>query len=473
MPQIVPVIMAGGTGSRLWPQSRALYPKQFLPLVNNETMFLNTLQRLDGLRGVKAPIVVANEEHRFLVAEQMRQASNVSGTILLEPASRNTAPAVAIAALSSLSLEKSDDSLLLVLPADHVIEDISAFHGAIEVATKSAEIGRLVTFGILPDYPETGYGYIKAGTRSETGACSVEQFVEKPDKATAEQYLLDEGYYWNSGMFLFSARRYLDELKRWRPDILTACREAASHFISDMDFTRVGEEAFTACPAESIDYAVMEHTSDAVVVPLAAGWSDVGSWHALWEISDKDESGNVVVGDVMLEDSRNNYVRAGDRLVATVGVENLVIAESDDAILVAHRDKVQNVKSIVGSLVKHNRREAIAHRKVYRPWGSYDSVDSGDRFQVKRITVKPGGKLSLQMHHHRAEHWVVVSGTALVTRGEEEILLAENESTYIPLGVRHRLENPGKVDLELIEVQSGSYLGEDDIVRLEDNYGRK
>ncbi|MGO0305870.1 mannose-1-phosphate guanylyltransferase/mannose-6-phosphate isomerase [Endozoicomonas acroporae] len=472
---LIPVIMSGGSGSRLWPQSRSLYPKQFLPLVDEQTMLQNTVTRLDRLDSVSAPMVIANEEHRFLVAEQFRQMGRQALAIILEPVGRNTAPAVTLAALKAKAASEEQEPLLLVLAADHVIKDIAAFHQAVEAALPAARDGKLVTFGIVPTHPETGYGYIKADKEliaNSQQVALVENFVEKPDLETAKGYLASGDYYWNSGMFLFKASRYLEELKKFRPDILEACEKAIAVQNADLDFVRLDEVAFTACPDESIDYAVMEKTSDAVVVPLDAGWSDVGSWTSLADICEKDESGNSVQGDVLLQDTRNTYVRSEKKLIATVGVDDLVITESDDAILVAHKDRVQDVKKIVDRLKAENRTEVKLHRKVYRPWGAYDSIDMGERFQVKRITVKPGAQLSLQMHHHRAEHWIVVKGTAVVTNGDQEILLTENQSTYIPIGVVHRLENPGKFDLELIEVQSGGYLGEDDIVRFEDTYGR-
>ncbi|MRI34291.1 mannose-1-phosphate guanylyltransferase/mannose-6-phosphate isomerase [Endozoicomonas sp. OPT23] len=467
--------MSGGSGSRLWPQSRSLYPKQFLPLVNDQTMFQNTLSRLEGLESVSEPLVIANEEHRFLVAEQFRQMERNASAIILEPVGRNTAPAVALAALKAIALAEDQEPLLLVLAADHVIDDVPAFHQAVEAALPAARDGKLVTFGIVPTAPETGYGYIMASSEfveSSKQLAPVEQFVEKPDLKTAEEYVASGNYFWNSGMFLFKASRYLEQLKTFRPDILNACQQAMTVQNEDLDFVRLDEAAFKACPDDSIDYAVMEKTKDAVVVPLDAGWSDVGSWTSLADISEKDEAGNSTLGDVLLQDTRNTYVRSEKKLIATVGVENLVITESDDAILVSHKDRVQDVKKVVEQLKAENRTEAKLHRKVYRPWGAYDSIDHGERFQVKRITVKPGAQLSLQKHYHRAEHWIVVKGTALVTNGEQQILLTENQSTYIPVGEVHRLENPGKFDLELIEVQSGSYLGEDDIVRFEDTYGR-
>ena len=472
---IIPVIMSGGNGSRLWPQSRSLYPKQFLPLVNEQTMLQNTVFRLDGLSSVSTPLVIANEEHRFLVAEQFRQIGRKASAIILEPVGRNTAPAVALAALKAQTISEEKDLLLLVLAADHVIQDVKAFHHAVEAALPAARDGKLVTFGIVPAHPETGYGYIKASIElinNSEQVAPVEQFVEKPNLETAQDYLTSGNYYWNSGMFLFKASRYLEELKQFRPDILEACEKAMAVQDADLDFVRLDEAAFKACPDESIDYAVMEKTTDAMVVPLDAGWSDVGSWSSLADISETDESDNSILGDVLLQDTRNTYVRSEKRLIATIGVEDLIITESDDAILVAHKDRVQDVKKVVERLKAENRSEAKLHRKVYRPWGAFDSIDMGDRFQVKRITVKPGAQLSLQMHHHRAEHWIVVKGTALVTNGDQEILLTENQSTYIPIGTVHRLENPGKFDLEMIEVQSGGYLGEDDIVRFEDTYGR-
>ncbi|WP_461537932.1 mannose-1-phosphate guanylyltransferase/mannose-6-phosphate isomerase [Spongorhabdus nitratireducens] len=471
---ILPVIMSGGSGSRLWPQSRSLYPKQFLPLVNEQTMFQNTVTRLQGLSGIGAPLVIANEEHRFLVAEQFRLLQQKASAIILEPVGRNTAPAVALAALKAVA--EGDDPVLLVLAADHVIENQSAFHQAVSVALPAAGDGKLVTFGIVPTHVETGYGYIKAHSQSKSlqqgSVYPVQEFVEKPDRETAEKYLASGEYYWNSGMFMFKASRYLQELQKFQPEILQACRKAIATEHPDMDFVRLDETAFKTCPDDSIDYAVMEKTEDAFVVPLDAGWSDVGSWSSLWDIARKDQNGNAVQGDVLLHDTSNSLIRSEKKLIATVGVNDLIITESDDAILVASKDRVQDVKKIVESLKADQRSEAKLHRKAYRPWGAYDSIDSGERFQVKHITVKPGAKLSLQKHYHRAEHWIVVKGTALVTNGDKEILLTENQSTYIPIGAVHRLENPGKFDLELIEVQSGSYLGEDDIVRIKDTYGR-
>ncbi len=465
---IVPIVMAGGSGTRLWPMSRSLYPKQFLPLIGEATMLQDTCARLEGI-SAGAPLVVCGEDHRFTVAEQMRSAGYSGHKIVLEPAGRNTAPAVALAALQQVA--SGQDPVMLVLAADHVIRDVTAFEQAVDKACEFAEQGKLVTFGIVPTAPETGYGYIRQGDALE-GAYKVAEFVEKPDLDTAERYLSSGDFVWNSGMFMFRASRYLEELNGHRPDILAACEQAMSNAVEDADFIRPDSAAFLACADESIDYAVMEKTNDAVVVPIDCGWSDVGSWSALWDVSDKDDNGNALHGDVMVQETENCYVRSDGKLIATVGLKDVVIVESDDAIMVAGKDRVQDVKNIVQRLKTENRSEAQLHRKVYRPWGFYDSIDNGERFQVKHIVVKPGGKLSLQMHHHRAEHWIVVSGTAKVTRGDDVFLVSENESTYIPLGVNHRLENPGTIPLEMIEVQSGSYLGEDDIVRFDDTYGR-
>jgi mannose-1-phosphate guanylyltransferase len=467
---IFPVIIAGGTGSRLWPLSRQLNPKQFLPLADAEfSMLQATIRRLEGL-DIGLPRLICNEQHRFLAAEQLRQLGMEQANILLEPVGRNTAPAIALAALQAE--EEASDPLLLVLAADHLIQDVDAFHTSIEIAQPLAQEGKLITFGIVPSHAETGYGYIEQGTALDTGGYIVSRFVEKPDQVTAEKYLSSGQYLWNSGMFMFRAGRYLEELERYRPDILAACRSALLNANQDMHFTRVDAEAFAACPDDSIDYAVMEKTDSAVVVPLDAGWSDIGAWSALWDVSDKDVNGNVCKGDVLAHDSRNTYLHAENRLVATVGVDDLVVVETKDAVLVAHRDRVQDVKKVVESIKQDGRHEHMNHREVYRPWGVYDSIDSGERYQVKRITVKPGAKLSVQMHHHRAEHWIVVSGTAKVTNGDKTYLVTENQSTYIPVGQVHALENPGVIPLELIEVQSGTYLGEDDIVRFEDRYGR-
>ena len=467
---LFPIIMAGGSGSRLWPLSRQLNPKQFLPLADADfSMLQATIQRLAGL-GAALPRLICNEQHRFLAAEQLRLLGLEKAGILLEPVGRNTAPAIALAALQACS--EAEDPILLVLAADHLIKDVEAFQTCIQTALPLAQDGKLVTFGIVPTHAETGYGYIEQGIDVGVGGFKVSRFVEKPDLVTAQEYLANGSYFWNSGMFMFRASRYLEELETYRPDILAACRAALAGGSQDLHFTRVDEAAFAACPDDSVDYAVMEKTADAVMVPLDAGWSDIGSWTALWDVSDKDQQGNVFKGDVLNQQSRNTYVHADSRLVATVGLDDLVIVETKDAVLVAHKDHVQDVKKIVEQLKNGSRTEHINHREVYRPWGLYDSVDNGHRYQVKRITVKPGAKLSVQMHHHRAEHWIVVSGTAKVTNGEKTYLVCENESTYIPIGQIHALENPGVIPLELIEVQSGSYLGEDDIVRFEDKYGR-
>jgi len=475
---ITPVVMAGGTGSRLWPLSRSMYPKQFLNIVGEQTMIQDTVTRLNNL-DASSPVVICNNEHRFLVAEQFQQI-NKNGSIILEPVGRNTAPAIALAAINALELSKNEDELLLVLAADHVIQDVKAFERAVLQAEELAKVGNLVTFGIVADSPETGYGYIKRGDEvfhnaqnpDQGQAFEVERFVEKPDKEKAEKYIESGEYYWNSGMFLFKASRYLEELEKYFPEILECCKASLSRAKKDLDFLRVDEESFAKCPSESIDYAVMEKTTDAVVVPLAAGWSDIGSWSAILEVSATDENGNYIKADAILEDSRNCLVHGEERLISVLGLDDVIVVDTKDSLLVADKSKVQNVKKIVESLKAAGREEWKIHREVYRPWGKYDSIDNGSRYQVKRITVNPGAKLSVQMHHHRAEHWVVVSGTASVTNGDKTFLVSENESTYIPIGQIHALENPGKVPLELIEVQTGSYLGEDDIVRLEDNYGR-
>lgn len=469
---MIPVIMAGGSGSRLWPKSRAAMPKQFLALTDNNTMLQNTISRLDGL-SISPTIVICNEAHRFLVAEQLRQHDVENGGILLEPVGRNTAPAIALAALQSM--KTGDDPVLLILAADHLIKNTESFHKAIANAQELANQDKLVTFGIVPDCAHTGYGYIRKGeqlNQAETGF-AVSKFVEKPDAITAQKYLDNGDYFWNSGMFMFKASRYLEELGKYAPEMLEVCKKAISTEAKDLDFVRIDAEIFATCPDDSVDYAVMEKTEDAAMVPLDAGWNDVGSWSSLWETADqKDKQGNVTVGDVMLTDVNDSYVNSEERLIAVIGLDDVVVVETKDAILVANKNKVQDIKTIVNELKAKQRPEFEFHREVFRPWGSYDSIDNGDRFQVKRITVNPGEKLSVQMHHHRAEHWIVVSGTAKVTNGEDTFLVTENESTYIPIGVVHALENPGKVPLELIEVQSGSYLGEDDIVRFSDRYGR-
>ena len=474
---LIPVILSGGSGTRLWPLSRELYPKQLLPLVGKGTMLQETLARLEGVADVAAPIIVCNEQHRFLVAEQLRETGVETATILLEPMGRNTAPAVAIAAMAAVtggneSKEKKDDPVLLVLPADHVIQDVKAFQTAVVVGLKAAREGKLVTFGVVPNKPETGYGYIRREQGSGP-AYSIAQFVEKPDLATATRYVESKEYFWNSGMFMFSAAKVLDELRSLAPAIYDACAHAFTAAKRDLDFVRLPQKEFAECPSDSFDYAVMEKTHLGTVVPLDAGWSDVGSWSALHEAIPGDAEGNVRLGDVLTEDTSGCYLQSTSRLVAAVGLKDHVVVETKDAVLVAPKDRVQDVKQLVNQLKKQNRYESSLHREVFRPWGSYDSIDNGDRFQVKRLMVKPGACMSLQLHHHRAEHWIVVSGTARITRGDETFLLEENQSTYIPLGTRHRIENPGKIPLHIIEVQSGGYLGEDDIVRFEDRYGRE
>jgi mannose-1-phosphate guanylyltransferase/mannose-6-phosphate isomerase len=468
---IYPVILSGGSGTRLWPLSRAGYPKQFLPLFDHLSLFQTTLKRLKGIKDSAPALIVSNESHRFIIAEQARNLKiNLSG-IVLEPAPRNTAPAIALAALKLIKEGKSND-LILALPSDHVFSDEKAFHAAVNLAKVSASEGKLVTFGIKPNKPETGYGYIEVDEILPNGSYHIKKFVEKPDLKTAETYVKEGRYYWNSGMFLFKASVFIDELKKFNPAIVEACQRSIDKAKPDLDFYRVDKEAFESSPSDSIDYAVMEKTSNAVMVPLDAGWNDVGAWPAVWELQDKDGDGNAGRGDYLTEASSNNYIHAEHRLVTLLGVKDLIVIETSDAIMVAHRDKSQDVKKIVDELNKQKRTEGTTHRKIYRPWGSYDAIDAGSRFQVKRITVKPGEKLSLQMHHHRTEHWVVVSGTAKVRIGENTHLAAENESVYIPIATVHSLENPGKVNLELIEIQTGSYLGEDDIVRLDDKYGR-
>jgi mannose-1-phosphate guanylyltransferase / mannose-6-phosphate isomerase len=465
---MIPVILSGGSGTRLWPLSRGQYPKQFLPLVSSYTMLQETVRRLSGVTGLKAPIAVCNEDHRFMMAEQLWEIGIKPSAIILEPVGKNTAPAVAMAALSA----PSEDDILLVLPADHVISNLPAFHAAIAQAGRLAEQGFLVTFGIVPNQPETGYGYIKRDTEQLGDAFKVASFVEKPDLETAKRYLQSGDYFWNSGMFAFTAGNFLKELEKFNPQMLSVCRQSLQAAKVDMDFVRLDKAVFSTCPSDSIDYAIMEKTDKAVVIPLDADWNDVGSWSALWDVTEKDASGNAVSGDVMTVDTRNSYIFAENKLVTVIGVENLIVVETKDAVMIAAKDRVQEVKQIVDQLKKLGRTEADSHRKVYRPWGHYDSVDGGERHQTKRIVVKPGAKLSLQKHHHRAEHWVVVKGTAMVTKGDDKLLISENESIYIPLGVVHCLENPGVIPLEIVEVQSGSYLGEDDIVRFGDQYGR-
>ncbi|MGH8434248.1 MAG: mannose-1-phosphate guanylyltransferase/mannose-6-phosphate isomerase [Pseudomonas sp.] len=471
---MIPVILSGGSGSRLWPLSRKLYPKQFLALVGEHTLFQQTVQRL-GSEGFERPIIVCNQEHRFIVSEQLGAIGVSAQSLLMEPFGRNTAPAVAIAALKVLA--EGRDELLLVLPADHVISDEAALRQALEIARAAAEAGEMVLFGIPAERPETGFGYIKAahGDAADSlvsGAWRVDQFVEKPDIARASEFVRSAGYFWNSGMFLFRASRYLDELRNHEPDIYDTCVLALERSTAEHEAVHIDADTFECCPDNSIDYAVMEKTSRACVVPLSAGWSDVGCWSSLWDVHVKDGDGNVLRGDVVTENSHNCYVHGNSKLVTLLGMEDVVVVETRDAVMIAHKDCVQDVKKLVKTLDAAGRQETQSHCRVYRPWGGYDSVDAGTRHQVKHITVKPGAQLSLQMHHHRAEHWVVVSGTARVTCDDKSFLLTENQSTYIPIASVHRLANPGKIPLEIIEVQSGSYLGEDDIERLEDVYGR-
>lgn len=468
--KILPVIMAGGSGTRLWPLSRTQYPKQFLKLSpDGYTLLQATLLRLKNL-DCADPILICNEEHRFLAAEQMREIG-ITAKIILEPEGKNTAPAITLAALYQTQQAKDSDTIMLVLAADHVITEQAQFEHSIMQALELAKHDKLVTFGIVPTHAETGYGYIEKGNVVLNGF-QVQRFVEKPDAATAEQYLKSQKFLWNSGMFMFKADVYLNELQKYAQDIYSSCVASMQDTKADLDFIRIDKDAFKQCRSESIDYAVMEQTQDAVVVPLDANWNDVGSWSALWDIQNKDDQGNVIQGDVITVKSQNNYVFSESRLVSLLGVDNLVVIETKDAILVADKSKVQDIKKIVETIKEQGRTEHFCHREVYRPWGKYDSIDHAERYQVKRITVKPGQKLSIQMHHHRSEHWIVVNGTAKIHKGKESFLLTENQSTYIPLGEIHALENPGKVPLELIEVQSGSYLGEDDIVRFEDLYGR-
>jgi mannose-1-phosphate guanylyltransferase/mannose-6-phosphate isomerase len=466
---LTPVLLSGGVGSRLWPVSRETHPKQFLPLAGELSMLQETLRRTSGLEET-APLVVCNEEHRFMVAEQLRQVNIKASALILEPQGRNTAPAVALAAIQALATDP--EALLLVLPADHVIQDVDAFAKAVGTAVPLAAQGRLMTFGVVPSSPETGYGYIKCGAALGAELYDLERFVEKPDVATAQAYLDSGNYLWNSGMFLLRAATYVEQLGKYAPRILSCCREAMVGAATDMDFVRPAAGAFLDCPSDSIDYAVMEKTDAGGVVSLDCGWSDVGAWSALWDVAERDSNGNACKGDVMLESCSDSYFRSDSRLLAGIGVANLVVVETADAVLVADRARVQDVKIIVNRLKELRRPEVSQHRRVYRPWGSYESLVTSQRFQVKRIVVNPGQTLSLQMHHHRAEHWVVVHGTAEVTCEDKVFMLGEDESTYIPLGHKHRLANPGRIPLELIEVQSGAYLGEDDIVRYEDVYGR-
>ncbi|MES9970386.1 MAG: mannose-1-phosphate guanylyltransferase/mannose-6-phosphate isomerase [Candidatus Thiodiazotropha sp.] len=469
---IIPVILSGGSGTRLWPLSRSAYPKQFIPLTDEQSLFQQTLLRMSDIPDAGDALIVCNEEHRFMVAEQMRQLNRDSLGIMLEPVGRNTAPAIACAALHALSL--NPDAVLLVTPSDHMIRDREKFIAAMLQGLNSVDDGGLVTFGIVPDKPETGYGYIrKQAASTSSGVFPVAEFVEKPDLETAKAYLASGDFYWNSGMFVFRADAYLQELEQFHPEILQAAGKACELIKSDMDFLRLDKDAFTACPAESIDYAVMEKTEKSVVVPMDAGWSDVGSWSALADVTvEEGNGGNVVQGDVLIKGVSNSYLRSENRMIAGIGLDNLIVVETADAVLVADKAHVQDVKEIVEELKSSGRCEHISHVRVYRPWGNYETVDECDRFKVKRIVVNPGASLSLQQHHHRAEHWVVVKGTAQITKGEKEIMLTEDQSVYIPLGTKHRLTNPGLIPLEIVEVQTGSYLGEDDIVRFSDEYGR-
>ena len=467
---LVPVVLSGGVGSRLWPVSRAARPKQFLSFGGEGSMLQETQRRLTGL-SCQPAVVVCNAEHRFMVAEQLRGEATDAPTIILEPAGRNTAPAIALAAIHVAASQP--DALLLVLPADHHLRDPEAFRRCVQAATGCAQEGRLMTFGIVPGHAETGYGYVRRGAALGEGLFELAEFVEKPDQSTAEAYVDSGEYFWNSGMFLFSASRYLEELAVHEPEMLTACRRAMAEAERDLDFIRPDEAAFLACPANSIDYAVMERTGAGGVASLDCGWSDVGAWSAMRGIGEADDQGNVIEGDVLLADARNNYLRSESRLLTAVGVQDLVVVETPDAVLVGHQDHIQEVKVLVERLKSQDRPEATQHQRVYRPWGSYESLVVGEHFQVKRLTVSPGQTLSLQLHHHRAEHWVVVAGTAAIVRGEEQLTLGPDQSTYIPIGMKHRLSNPGTEPLEVIEVQSGAYLGEDDIVRFEDVYGRE
>jgi len=468
--KIIPVILSGGSGTRLWPLSRKQYPKQYLPLAGDNTMLQETILRLSGLDNLADPIIICNADHRFLVAEQCQQIDIKNPVILLEPVGRNTAPAIAAAALQSL--KDSDDAILLVLSADHVIQDVEVFHQAINIASSQAQDGKLATFGIVPTDANTGYGYIKASKGDVNGAHKVEEFVEKPDLKTAQTYLEQGNYLWNSGMFMFKADTLIDDLTTHSPDIVVSVNNAVNNATQDLDFIRLDKQAFDSSPSDSIDYALMEKSDNVVVVPLDAQWNDIGAWSALHDIGTKDTNGNVIKGDVITQDTTNTYINASHHMVTTIGVDNLIIVDTPDATFISTQDKAQEVKSIVESLQAKGRDEGTMHRKVFRPWGWYDSIESGKHFQVKRLHVNPGAKLSLQMHHKRAEHWVVVSGTATAINGEEVLTLKEGDSTYIPIGATHGLENKTNEQLEIIEVQSGVYLGEDDIVRFEDIYGR-
>ncbi len=465
---IVPIILSGGSGTRLWPLSRKLHPKQFIDLVNDTTLFQDTILRLP--KDAANPLIICNEEHRFLAAEQLRQINKESNGIILEPIGKNTAPAIALAALKFIN--NGEDPLLLVLSADHLIQNINTFHQSIKIAEKLAEKDKLVTFGIVPDKAETGYGYIQADMSNTNDHYNIQSFKEKPSQKDAEKYLDSGDYLWNSGMFMFKASVYLNELEKFEPEILNTCKKSCQTEYKDKDFIRLNNDEFYQCPEQSVDYAVMEHTENAMVVPLDANWSDIGSWDALWETKNKDDNGNVSEGDVILDKVKNTYAYSSNRLVSVTGVEDLVIVDTQDALLVADKKHSQNIKNIVNQLKDNGRSEADNHRKVFRPWGYYDSIDSDSGFQVKRILVNPGAKLSLQKHEHRAEHWVVVKGSAKVTCGDKVFTLRENQSTYIPKGDVHRLENQEKIDLEIIEIQTGDYLGEDDIIRLEDDYQR-
>lgn len=469
---MIPIILSGGTGSRLWPLSRALRPKQFLGITAERSLFQLTLQRLQGIPNIRDPLIVANHEHRFLAAEQCRAMSIRPSAILLEPIGRNTAPAIAAAVLHAM--QAGEDPVFLVMPSDHIFGDVTALQNAINTGASAAQAGQLATFGIVPTAPETGYGYVRAGVPTAVhNAYSVAEFIEKPDLVTAHRLIASKEYYWNSGMFMFRGSTFITELKKWQPEIYAACRDAVINAKLDLDFFRLAEGSFESCPANSIDYAVMEKTEKSVVIPLDAGWSDVGAWPAVWEALAKDDKGNAKRGDVMLNKAESCYVHSEHRLVALLGTKNLVVVETSDAVLVAEKSHAQDVKEIVNQLRICGRSESELHREVFRPWGSFDSIDRGQNYQVKRITVNPGGKLSLQLHKHRAEHWVVVKGTARVTIGDDVRLVEKNQSVFIPIGEKHSLENPSKEPLELIEVQSGTYLGEDDIIRLSDVYGRK